>query len=89
MPSINFATVYGQAMMSPKRVQQDAALAVQAVLDGGCEPLLAHQAKAARMLDCSRFTLRRLEKDGKIRPVLIRGLKRYRITDIRALAGAE
>ena len=89
MPNIHFATVYGQAMMSPKRVQQDAALAVQAVLDGGCEPLLVKQARAARMLDCSRFTLRRLEKDGKIRPVSIRGLKRYRITDIRALAGAE
>ena len=89
MPNIHFATVYGQAMMSPKRVQQDAALAVQAVLDGGCEPLLVKQARAARMLDCSRFTLRRLEKDGKIRPVLIRGLKRYRISDMRALAGAE
>lgn len=89
MPNINFATVFEQALMSPKRVKQEAALAVQAVLDGGCEPLLAHQAKAARMLDCSRFTLRRLEKDGKIRPVLIRGLKRYRISDIRALAGAE
>ena len=89
MPNIHFATVYGQAMMSPKRVQQDAALAVQAVLDGGCEPLLVKQARAARMLDCSRFTLRRLEKDGKIRPVSIRGLKRYRITDIRALAEVE
>ena len=89
MSSITLASVYEKAVMAPARVKTEVALAGQAVLDGGCEPLLVKQARAARMLDCSRFTLRRLEKDGKIRPVSIRGLKRYRITDIRALAGAE
>ncbi len=87
---ISPAVVFEKALLSPKRLKQEAALAVQAVLDGGTEPLLVHQAKAARMLDCSRFTLRRLEQDGKVRPVFIRGLKRFRISDIRALAeGAE
>ena len=85
MPSINFATVFEQALMSPKRVKQEAALAVQAVLDGGCEPLLAHQAKAARMLDCSRFTIRRMTKDGTLKPVMLRGLARYRLADIKKL----
>ena len=90
MNNISLTSVFEKALLSPKHLQKEVALAGYAVLDGGAEPLLVHQAKAARMLDCSRFTLRRLEQDGKVRPVFIRGLKRYRITDIRALAeGAE
>lgn len=86
MSSITLASVFEKAVQAPKHLQREVALAGYAVLDGGTEPLLAHQAKAARILDCSRFTLRRLEKDGKIHPVFIRGLKRYKLSEIRALA---
>ena len=91
MSNITLASVFEKAVQAPKHLQREVALAGFAVLDGGTEPLLVHQAKAARMLDCSRFTLRRLEKDKKISPVFIRGLKRYRLTEIRAIAegGAE
>lgn len=39
-------------------------------------PLLS-QAEAARYLNCSRFTIRRMRIDGDLNPVKIRGLVRY------------
>ena len=51
-------------------------------------PLLLSQAEAARLTNCSRFTILRLERAGKLKPVYITpGLKRYRRADLEAFAG--
>jgi excisionase family DNA binding protein len=50
-------------------------------------PLLLTVAQAARQLEVSRFTIRRLEKGGKLKPVMITpDLKRFRRADIEAFA---
>lgn len=50
-------------------------------------PLLLTQAQAARVLQCSRFTIRRLVREGRIRPILLTpDLARYRAEEIQALA---
>jgi hypothetical protein len=49
--------------------------------------LLLRQAEAARLLNCSRFTIRRLEQQGVLTPVFLTpDLKRYRLADLQALA---
>ena len=44
------------------------------------------QAKAAKILGCSRFTIRNMVLDGTLHPVNIRGALRYRISELRHLA---
>jgi DNA-binding XRE family transcriptional regulator len=49
--------------------------------------LLVSQADVARMLRISRFTVYRMEKEGRIKPVyLTKDLKRYRRKDIEEMA---
>lgn len=79
-------TAIEKMLIAPKRLRQSAELAIEAALRGDAEPLLATQAQAARILSCSRFTVRRLVEDGKLHPVNIRGLVRYRISELRHLA---
>ena len=79
-------TTVEKLIVAPKKIRAAAEAAVEAVLRGEPEPLLASQAQSARMLNCSRFTIRRMEQDGTLRPVTIRGMKRYRIADLRRLA---
>ncbi len=79
-------TAIEKMLMAPKRLRQSAELAIEAALRGDADPLLATQAQAGRMLSCSRFTVRRLVADGVLHPVNIRGLVRYRITELRQIA---
>ncbi len=79
-------TTIERMLTAPKKIRKECDLAIEAVLAGGDEPLLARQAQTARMLTCSRFTIRRLEQEGLLHPVMIRGLKRYKVSEIRALA---
>ena len=65
--------------------QRNAALAV--LLDQLVEmPLLLTQAQVAKMLSVSRVTIFRMVRDGELPVVTVRGLKRYRRTDVEALA---
>ena len=50
-------------------------------------PLLATQAEVARALRCSRYTVHRLVSTEKLPVVCLRGLRRYRWTDVKALIG--
>ena len=74
-------------LLAPKRLRHSAEVAIEAALRGDAEPLLASQAQAARTLSCSRFTIRRLAADGALHPVNIRGLVRYRVSELRQIAG--
>ena len=58
----------------------------EAALNGERDALIVTQAQAARMLSCSRFTIRNMVKDGTLHPVQIRGVLRYRCSELRALA---
>jgi len=81
-------TAIEKLIVAPKKIREAGEAAIEAVLRGEPEPLVTNQAKAARMLDCSRFTVLRLEKDGVLHPVMIRGMKRYRLAELHRLAGA-
>lgn len=80
------ATTLERMLIAPKKLREAAFNAAEAALNGTPEPLLATQAQAARVLSCSRFTIRRLVIDGVLHPVMIRGLLRYRYSELRALA---
>lgn len=49
------------------------------------DPEIQSQADVARFLRCSRWTVRRLARTGKLRPIRIGGLIRFRKSDIEAL----
>ena len=51
------------------------------------ESLLWTQARTARALGFSRWTIRNLTRDGRLHPVTLRGAKRYRKKEVMALAG--
>jgi hypothetical protein len=53
----------------------------------GPEVLLLNQAATARLLGVSRFCVYCMAKDGQIKPVMIRGARRYRRADVLRLAG--
>lgn len=76
-------------LIAPKKVRQAALLAAESALNGDQDVLVVTQAQAARMLSCSRFTIRRLVMDGALHPINIRGLVRYRCSELRALAGGK
>ena len=78
-------TIIEKMLTAPRALRDAAEEAAEQALRGEPEPLLASQARAARMLDCSRFTVRRMTKDGTLKPVMLRGLARYRISDIKKL----
>jgi excisionase family DNA binding protein len=53
------------------------------------KPLLVTQAEAARILSVSTVTLYRMVKEGKLKPVMIRGARRYRWEDLERIAKGE
>ena len=73
-------------LAAPKKLRQEALVAAEAALNGDHDILLVTQAKAARILGCSRFTIRNMVLDGTLHPVTIRGVLRYRISELRHLA---
>lgn len=48
-------------------------------------PLLLSQAQTARLLSCSRWSVKRLTDSGFLHPIRLRGLIRYKRTDIEQL----
>lgn len=82
-------TTVEKMLIAPKRLRQAAEAAAEAALAGEREPLLVNQARAARELSCSRYTIRRMEADGKLHPVTIRGLRRYRMSELKTIAEGE
>ena len=73
-------------LAAPKKLRQEALLAAEAALNGDHDILLVNQAKAAKSLGCSRFTIHNMVLDGTLHPVTIRGVLRYRISELRHLA---
>ena len=73
-------------LAAPKKLRQEALVAAEAALDGELDVLLVTQAKAAKILGCSRFTIRNMVLDGALHPVNIRGALRYRVSELRELA---
>ena len=73
-------------LSAPKKLRQEALVAAEAALNDELDVLLVTQAKAAKILGCSRFTIRNMVLDGVLRPVNIRGALRYRISELRHLA---
>ena len=78
--------VFERMIVAPKNLRQAAMLAAEAALNGDQDVLVVKQAQAGRMLSCSRFTIRNMVKDGTLHPVQIRGVLRYRCSELRALA---
>ena len=78
--------VFERMIVAPKKIRQAAMLAAEAALNGDQDVLVVSQAQAGRMLSCSRFTIRNMVKDGTLHPVKIRGVFRYRCSELRALA---
>ena len=79
-------TIWERVLIAPRKLQKAAELAAEAALSGEQEVLLISQARVARMLNCSRFTVRRLVRTGALHPVNIRGLVRYRVSELKTLA---
>ena len=73
-------------LSAPKKLRQEALVAAEAALNDELDILLVTQAKAAKILGCSRFTIRNMVLDGTLHPVTIRGVLRYRISELRHLA---
>ena len=73
-------------LSAPKKLRQEALIAAEAAMNDELDVLLVTQAKAAKILGCSRFTIRNMVLDGTLPPVTIRGALRYRISELRHLA---
>ena len=52
-------------------------------------PLAVNQATAARLLSVSRFTIRKLAKEGRLKPVQLCGAVRYNVRELEILAGGS
>ncbi len=84
------ATLRADGEVSPTQIVEGLAiLKGQQLVKVSAAVLLLSQAEAARVLNCSRFTIRRLEQQGTLKAVyLTPRLKRYRFADVQALAAA-
>ena len=89
MKSLSIVRAAMQADPDITKEQRDAVLAAltgRCVGDKPLSPLLT-QAEAARYLNCSRFTIRRMVKDDTLHPVTVRGLVRYKRVELEKIAG--
>jgi hypothetical protein len=85
----DLSKILERIITAPKKTRLAALVAAETALNGDQDVLVVTQAQAARMLSCSRFTIRRLVMDDALHPVKIRGLLRYRCSELRALAGGK
>lgn len=83
---MNENNILERIVLAPRKLQKPLYSALEAVLNGEPDALLMTQAQAARAMNCSRFTVRRLVADGVLHPVSIRGLLRYRVAELKSLA---
>ena len=87
-------TIVRSALEGDPEVEQDQIRQALAVLDGridpggGPLPLLLTVADTCRLLNLSRQTLWRLDREGGLHPVRIRGAARYRRSDVEKFAAA-
>ena len=82
------ADVLREILTAPAKVKARALDAAAAALRGAPSPIAMTQADVGRALSCSRFTIRRLVKDGALKPVHLRGLVRYPREQVEALVKA-
>lgn len=74
-------------VVSPRSQQQKIIGAGLRVLEGRSDDALLYSAsQSAKLLNCSRQTIWRLQQEGLLRPVMIRGLRRYQRSDLLFLA---
>jgi len=85
---IDMTQTLERVLTAPMKDRQAALLAAEAALDGNRDTLLVTQAEASRLMSCSRFTIRRLALDGVLHPISIRGMRRYRYSELCAIAEA-
>lgn len=87
MSGVELDVILRRLLSAPARVRRDALEAAQAVIEG-LPPLAVSQSQVARMLNLSRHTVMRLERDGVLKSVSFRGAKRYPVAELQAfLAG--
>lgn len=85
--SILLAALKQDGSFTPSQIAE-----AMAILGGksqsGSEPLslLLTQAQVSRLLNCSRWSVKRLVQDRLLKPIKLRGLTRYRRIDIEQLA---
>lgn len=85
--SILLAALKQDGSFTPSQIAEAMAiLAGKSKLGGESLSLLLTQAQVARLLNCSRWSVKRLVQDGLLKPVKLRGLTRYRRVDIEQLA---
>lgn len=88
-------TIVRSALEGDPEVEHDQIQQALALLDGkidadsGPLPLLLTVADTCRLLNLSRQTVWRLDKDGALKSVKIRGATRYRRADVEKFAAAE
>ncbi len=72
---------------SPDRIRAASKAALNALSgqEHRDDPEIQSQADVARFLRCSRWTVRRLARTGKLRQIRIGGLTRFRRKDVEAL----
>lgn len=83
--SRNRSEIFERIFTAPRNKREKALDAAEAALAGEDDLVLVKQSRAAKMLDCSRFTVRRLVADGALHPVNLRGLVRYRVSELKAM----
>ena len=85
--SILLAALKQDGSFPPNQIAEAMAiLAGKSQSVGETPSLLLTQAQVSRLLNCSRWSVKRLVQDGLLKPVQLRGLTRYRRVDIEQLA---
>ena len=89
MKSLSIVKAAIQADPDITKEQLDAVMTAMTGKSIGTKPSspLLNQAEAARYLNCSRFTIRRMVMDGNLHPVKVRGLVRYKRVELEEIAG--
>ena len=90
----NYGVIKAALDVDPEvtKEQKKAALAIlkggprKENMEEGISPVLFTQVEAAKFLNVSRTTIYRLERDGKLRTVNIRGAKRYPRAELEEFA---
>ena len=88
------STIIRTAMSTDSTVRPDQREAALSILNEKSSPslirlltpILLTQSEAARMLNVCRVTVYRMAKEGVLKPVWIRGAKRYRREDVERVA---
>jgi len=84
--SIVIAALKQDGNFAPEQIAEAIAKLNHKTRSGNDPPsLLVTQAETARLLSCSRWSVKRLTDGGFLHPIKLRGLIRYKRTDIDQL----